>query len=89
MLCQGDTDTDAYLVLKGRVVVEQEEAAAPNDPVAAGRAVWRVSALAGTPRVATAIAEEASQVLRLPTGALRELMKPRAERSSARGWPSA
>ena len=67
------------------------ERAAPNDPkLRAGRAVWQVSALAGTPRVATAIAEEASQVLRLPTDALRELMKNRElKRSSARGWPSA
>ena len=79
VLCQGDTDKDAYLVLKGRGVVEREESGRHRmiRSCGPGEQFGEVSALAGTPRVATAIAEEASQVLRLPTDALRELMKNR------------
>jgi len=77
LLRQGDTDSVAFFVLQGRVVVEREESgrcrvtrrAGPGDQFG------EVSALHGTPRVASAIAEEPTQVLRVPSEALRRLMK--------------
>lgn len=77
VLSQGDTDNDAYLILKGRVVVEREESGRHRitRSCGPGEQFGEVSALAGTPREATAITEEASQILRLPAEALRELMK--------------
>ncbi|MBI4658849.1 MAG: polysulfide reductase NrfD [Verrucomicrobia bacterium] len=77
VLCQGDTDNEAYLVLKGRIVVEREESGRRRvtRSCGPGEQFGEVSALAGTPREATAIAEEPSQVLRVPTDALRDLMK--------------
>ncbi len=77
LLRQGETDRHCFFVLKGRVVVEREESgrcritrsSAPGDQVG------EVSALAGNPRVATAIAEEPTQVLRLSADTLRRLMK--------------
>ncbi len=77
LLRQGETDRDAYFVLKGRVVVEREESGRHRITRSAGpgEQFGEVSALAGTPRMATAIAEEAAQVLRVPADALRKLMK--------------
>ena len=77
LLRQGETDKDAYFVLKGRVVVEREESGRRRVTRSSGpgEQFGEVSALAGTPRMATAIAEEATQVLRVPAEALRKLMK--------------
>ena len=77
LLRQGETDKDAFFVLKGRVVVERDESGRRRITRSAGpgEQFGEVSALAGTPRVATAIAEEATQVLRLPVESLRKMMK--------------
>ena len=77
LLHQGDTDKEAFFVLKGRVVVMRQEAGRFRITRSAGpgEQFGEVSALAGTPREATAIAEEAATVLRLPVEALRKLMK--------------
>lgn len=77
LLRQGETDKHAYFVLKGRVVVEREESGRHRVTRSAGpgEQFGEVSALGGTPRMATAIAEEPTQVLRIPVDALRKLMK--------------
>jgi len=77
LLRQGETDKHAFFVLKGRVVVEREESGRHRITRSAGpgEQFGEVSALAGTPRMATAIAEETTQVLRVPADALRKLMK--------------
>jgi len=77
LLRQGETDKDAYFVLKGRVVVEREESGRRRVTRSSGpgEQFGEVSALAGTQRMATAVAEEAAQVLRVPADALRKLMK--------------
>ena len=68
LLRQGETDNDAFFVLKGRVVVEREESGRfrITRSVGPGEQFGEISALAGTPRMATAIAEEPTRVLRLP-----------------------
>jgi Ni/Fe-hydrogenase subunit HybB-like protein len=77
LLRQGETDKHAFFVLKGRVVVEREESGRHRITRSAepGEQFGEVSALAGTSRMATAIAEEPTQVLRLSADALRKLMK--------------
>lgn len=77
LLRQGETDKHMFFVLKGRVVVEREESGRHRitRSAGAGGQFGEVSSLARTPRMATAIAEEASQVLRVPADALRKLMK--------------
>ncbi len=77
LLRQGETDKEAFLVLKGRVVVEREESGRIRITRSAGpgEQFGEVSALAGTPREATAIAEEPSQILSVPADTLRRLMK--------------
>lgn len=77
LLRQGSKDHDAYLVLEGRVVVKREEGGRFRiiRTVGPGEQFGEISALQGTPRTATAIAEETTQVLRLPADALRKLMK--------------
>ena len=77
LLRQGEKDSAAFFVLKGRVVVKREENGRfriirSGGP---GEQFGEISGLAGTPRLATAIAEEPSRVLRLPAEALRKLMK--------------
>ena len=76
LLRQGETDQVAFFVLKGRVVVEREEGGRCRVTRSAGpgEQFGEVSALHGTPRVATAIAEEPTHVLRVPSEALRQLM---------------
>jgi CRP-like cAMP-binding protein len=76
LLRQGETDKVAFFVLKGRVVVEREEGGRCRITRSAGpgEQFGEVSALHGAPRVATAIAEEPTHVLRVPSDALRELM---------------
>ncbi len=77
LLRQGETDRHAFFVLKGRVIVEREESGRLRITrnVRPGEQFGEVSALAGTPRMATAIAEEPTQVLRLSADALKKLMK--------------
>ena len=77
LLRQGETDKFAFFVLKGRVVVEREEngRCRITRSAGAGEQFGEVSALHGTPRAATAIAEEPTQVLRMPDVALRRLLK--------------
>jgi len=77
LLRQGETKGDAFFVLKGHVVVEREESGRQRVTRSSGPGdqFGEVSALAGTPRMATAVAEETSQVLRVPADALRRIMK--------------
>jgi Ni/Fe-hydrogenase subunit HybB-like protein len=77
LLRQGENDTHAFFVMKGRVVVEREESGRHRITRSSGpgEQFGEVSALGGTSRMATAIAEEATQVLRVPAEALRKLMK--------------
>lgn len=77
LLRQGAADDGAFFVLSGRVVVEREEGGRSRITRSAGPGdqFGEVSALTGTPRVATATAEERSLVLRLPAVALRALMQ--------------
>ena len=60
LLRQGETDTHAFFVLEGRVVVEREESGRHRITRSAGPGdqFGEVSALAGNPRAATATAEE-------------------------------
>jgi Ni/Fe-hydrogenase subunit HybB-like protein len=83
LLRQEETDNEAYFVLKGRVVVKREESGRfrVTRSIEPGGQFGELSALAGTPRTGTAIAEEPTEVLRLPAEALRLLMKtPEVER---------
>jgi Ni/Fe-hydrogenase subunit HybB-like protein len=77
LLRQGTTEDSAFFVLIGRVVVKREENGRSRITRSAGpgEQFGEVSALAGTPRVATATAEERSLVLRLPSASLRQLMQ--------------
>jgi Ni/Fe-hydrogenase subunit HybB-like protein len=77
LLQQGETDDRAFLILSGSVVVVREEGGRfrVTRTAGPGEQVGEVSALHGTPRMATAVAEEPSVVLSLPAGALRLLME--------------
>ena len=77
LLRQGARDHDAFFVLEGRVVVKREESGRVRivGSVGPGEPFGEISAMHGTPRTATVIAEEATRVLRLPADSLRELMK--------------
>jgi Ni/Fe-hydrogenase subunit HybB-like protein len=75
-LRQGEAEKVAFFVLKGRVVVKREESGRlrVTRTLGPGEQFGEISALAGTPRTATAIAEEPTIALRLPVEALRKLM---------------
>jgi Ni/Fe-hydrogenase subunit HybB-like protein len=77
LLRQGETDKNAFLVLQGRVVVKREESGRlrVTRSVGPGEQFGEISALQSTPRVGTAIAEQAAAVLRLPAETLRLVMK--------------
>jgi len=77
LLRQGETDDKAFFILKGRVVVKREERGRfrITRSVGPGEQFGESSALGGTPRAATAIAEEPALILRLSADALRKLMK--------------
>jgi Ni/Fe-hydrogenase subunit HybB-like protein len=77
LLYQGETTPFAFFVLEGRVAVERKESGRfrMTRSVGPGGQFGEISALSGTPRVATAIAEEPARVLRLPVESLRKLMK--------------
>lgn len=78
LLRQGETDNEAFFVILGRVVVRREENGRLRITRSAGpgEQFGEISALAGTPRMATAIAEEPSLILCLSADSLRKLMKP-------------
>jgi len=75
-LRQGETEKLTFFVLKGRVVVKREEGGRLRitRSLGPGEQFGEISALAGTPRTGTAIAEETSLVLSLPVDSLRKLM---------------
>jgi Ni/Fe-hydrogenase subunit HybB-like protein len=77
LLHQGAKENEAFFVLEGRVVVSREESGRfrITRSVGPGEQFGEISALSGTPRVATAIAEERTRVLRLPADSLRKLMR--------------
>jgi Ni/Fe-hydrogenase subunit HybB-like protein len=77
LLRQGETDKHAFFVLKGKVVVQREESGRSRitRTCLPGDQFGEVSSMAGTPRMATATAQEPTQVLRLPAETLRKLMK--------------
>jgi Ni/Fe-hydrogenase subunit HybB-like protein len=77
LLHQGASDTDAFFVLKGHVVVRREEGGRSRitRSVGPGEQFGEVSALAGTPRAASAFAEAVTEVLCLPADSLRTLMR--------------
>jgi Ni/Fe-hydrogenase subunit HybB-like protein len=77
LLRQGSNDSDAFFVLKGRVVVMRDEGGRSRitRSVGPGEQFGEISSLTGTPRVGTAIVEDAGQVLRLPAESLRMLMR--------------
>jgi len=76
LLKQGDTDYHAFFLLDGRVVVKREENGRfrVTRSVIPGGQFGEISALNGTPRMATAIAETSARVLCLPAASLRALM---------------
>ena len=80
LLQQGATAAHAFFVLQGRVVVKREEGGRTRITRTAmpGDQFGEVSALHGTQRMATAIAEVPTRVLRLPADSLRVLMENRA-----------
>ncbi len=82
-LWQGTRGEDAFFVLQGRVSVNREDSGLVRTvrTLGPGEQFGEISALAGTPRTATAVAEEPARVLRVPAEALRLLMKaPALER---------
>jgi Ni/Fe-hydrogenase subunit HybB-like protein len=77
LLRQGETERHAFMVLMGRVVVKREESGRHRvtRTVGPGEQFGEISALNGTPRMATAIAEEPARLLRLSAESLQKLMK--------------
>ena len=76
ILRQGETGSDAFFVLEGRVVVKREEHGRfrITRSIGPGEQFGETSALAKEPRAATATAEEPARILRLPADSLRKLM---------------
>jgi CRP-like cAMP-binding protein len=76
LLRQGETENETFFVLKGRVVVRREKGGRfrITRSLGPGEQFGEISALAGTPRTGTAIAEEPALILSLPVGSLRQLM---------------
>ncbi|MBI5799379.1 MAG: polysulfide reductase NrfD [Verrucomicrobia bacterium] len=77
VLRQGAPGENAYFVLQGRVAVNREDSGLVRTvrTLGPGEQFGEISALNGTPRTATAVAEVPARVLSLPAGALRQLMK--------------
>ncbi|HZV35852.1 MAG TPA: NrfD/PsrC family molybdoenzyme membrane anchor subunit [Verrucomicrobiae bacterium] len=75
---QGESSDEAYFVLQGRVVIKREESGRFRITRSSGpgEQFGEISGLAGTPRVASAIVEEPSLILRLNAESMRKLMKP-------------
>jgi Ni/Fe-hydrogenase subunit HybB-like protein len=77
LLRQGARDTDAFFVVKGHVVVKREEGGRVRitRSLGPGEVFGEISALAKTPRTASAFAEEKSRIIRLPANSLAALMR--------------
>jgi Ni/Fe-hydrogenase subunit HybB-like protein len=77
LLQQGSLDNDAFFVLSGRVVVKRAERGRLRITrnIGPGEQFGEVSAIAGTPRAATAIAAMPGEILCLPADSLRRLMR--------------
>lgn len=77
LLRQGASDSDAFFILDGRVVVKRDEHGRSRITrnIGPGEQFGEVSAIAGTPRVATAIATKPSKVLRITAESIRGLMR--------------
>jgi CRP-like cAMP-binding protein len=83
LLRQGETSDKAFFILRGCVVVKRQEGGRFRITRTAGpgEQFGEITALDGTPRTATAFAEEPSLVLSLSAEALRLLMKsPQVEK---------
>ncbi len=80
LLRQGSVSPNAFFVLSGRVVVKREESGRARITRTAGPGdqFGEVSALQGTKRMANAVAEVQSRVLRIPADSLRVLMETHA-----------
>ncbi len=80
LLRQGSVSPNAFFVLSGRVVVKREESGRARITRTAGPGdqFGEVSALQGTKRMANAVAEVQSRVLRIPADFLRVLMETHA-----------
>ncbi len=80
LLRQGTLSPHMFFVLSGRVVVKKEESGRARITRTAGPGdqFGEVSALHGTAREATAIAEEPSLLLRLPKDSLKVLLETKA-----------
>lgn len=76
-LRQGTRGDDAFFVLQGRVAVNRADSGLVRTvrTLGPGEQFGEISSLAGTPRTATAVAEEPTRVLRVPAETLRQLMK--------------
>ncbi|MBI5775732.1 MAG: polysulfide reductase NrfD [Verrucomicrobia bacterium] len=76
-LHQGTKGSDAFFVLAGRVSVNREDSGRIRTvrTLIAGEQFGEISALASSPRTATATAEEPARVLRVSSEAVRQLMK--------------
>ncbi|NBV20982.1 MAG: hypothetical protein EBS05_03175 [Proteobacteria bacterium] len=77
LLRQGARSDEAFFVLRGRVSVNRTDGGRIRTvrTLGPGEQFGEISALNGTPRTATAVADQHAWVLRLPSAALRELMK--------------
>jgi CRP-like cAMP-binding protein len=77
LLHQGATEDEAFFVLKGRVVVRREEGGRfrTTRNIGPGEQFGEVSAIAGTPRAATATALVPTVALCLHAESLRRLMR--------------
>jgi Ni/Fe-hydrogenase subunit HybB-like protein len=77
LLRQGETHSEAFFVLKGRVVVRRKEGGRSRTTrnIGPGEQFGEVSAIAGTPRAATAVAAVPTEALCLSADALRRLMR--------------
>ena len=76
LLWQGDTDREAFFIIEGRVAVKREETGRLRvvRTVGPGEICGEISALTGSTRTATAIAEEPVTVVRMTATALRRLL---------------
>jgi Ni/Fe-hydrogenase subunit HybB-like protein len=76
LLRQGEVETEAFFILRGRVVVQREENGRfrITRSVGPGEQFGESSALATTARTGTAIVEEPAQVLRMSADSLRKLL---------------
>mgnify|MGYP002629907283 CR=1 FL=1 len=76
-LRQGEKKRDAFFILEGRVVVKREDNGRSRivRSVGPGEQFGEISALQGTPRTATATAEQPARVLCLKADALQKLMR--------------